>query len=790
MRSLVSLLFPGLLFLALPLKAGEAPTPPALTVWVVEGETETELSSKILDFGEVPLGQRITRRVKIRNDEAVPVKLFYTLYHASEGYESAFSMTRSPSSGPVAPGAIVEVEFLCAPFMYGNSSDYLILWENYLWELSLGISLRCKTTPPPKPIFGQVHSQFLVKGEPSGIHVWVWGAPPLTYRWSKDGVDLPDVHSSSFDILSPALADVGIYRLSVASGDDPPEVSPPVYVGFLEMSERWVGLRKGGSFERTCTATVPAHPDVTLSWQWLRGGEPLSDGVQADGSEVSGAESATLRITRLTSAMAGHYNCRVTMHTPEGTVSGQSIDGFGVEVIDQVPEWLWLDLPSTLRVSQPLETQLEASQGANRFSASGLPRGLVLDSKTGRITGRPQQASRQDPETGEYTPFRIVLRAGNHLGWSEPAIVELIVEEQSFGGLWTGLVARHPEINANLGGQLDFHVTKAGMASGSLWMNGRKHPFKVALDTHIQHPNTYQASVLLPRPKATPLRLTLNANGGSLREEMAGAPSVAVVTQFSPVFGWNLAGTYNVGFNRSGSLAEGFARLSVGKTGSAVWAGRAGDGSPFTGASRLGLSKETLGLHARLDKDQGSLQGFFRIHSPGFDVDSTATDLPLDVHLRPRASGSKDPTFPGGLATTSITAIGQRFNHDSHFKLYWGVAESTAPSAYLSFVGGPGNQPAAFSQSFRLLQPARVLMARPGYPNPNSVSLSVAATTGLFSGRYVQDATGHKGRFFGLLILHNASLPFSGRGFGQYQLTQNPQAAIHVGTVRWLEPWR
>jgi hypothetical protein len=33
-------------------------------------------------------------------------------------------------------------------------------------------------------------------------------------------------------------------------------------------------------------------------------------------------------------------------------------------------------------------------------------------------------------------------------------------------------------------------------------------------------------------------------------------------------------------------------------------------------------------------------------------------------------------------------------------------------------------------------------------------------------------------------------MPFSGRGFGQYQLTQNPQAAVHVGTVRWLEPWR
>lgn len=788
MRTLISLLL--LVLTLLPAQADEAPTPPALTVWVLEGETDRELSTKVLDFGEVPLGQRVTRRVKIRNDETVPVNLFYTMYHNSEGYESAFSKTRSPSSGPVAPGAIVEVEFLCAPFMYGNSSDYLILWENYLWELSLGISLRCTTTPPPKPIFGQGRSQFLVKGEPSDIHVWVWGAPPLTYRWSKDGVELPDIHSSYFEVLSPTLADVGIYRLSVASGNDPPEISPPVYIGFLEMSERWVGLRKGGSFERTCTATVPAHPDVTLSWQWLRGGEPLSDGVQADGSEVSGAQSATLRITRLTSALAGHYNCRATMHTPEGTVSGQSIDGFWVNVIDQVPEWWSIDLPSAMRVSQPLEVQLEASQGANRFSASGLPRGLVLDSKTGLITGRPQQASRQNPETGEYKPFRIVLRAGNHLGWSEPAVVELIVEEQRHAGRWTGLAARHTEVNAELGGQLDFNVTESGMASGSLWMNGRKHSFKVALDTDINDPSSFQAGILLPRPKATPLRLTLHAGGGTVREETSGAPVAAIATHYCPKYRTGYAGNYNVGFNRKGGLADGFARLVISSTGSAVWTGRAGDGSVFTAASSLGTAEHTLGLHARLDKDQGSLQGFFRISGPVFDVDSTTMDLPLDLFLQARGAGSKDLTFPDGLATTSITAIGQRYDRDRNMALYWGLAESPSPSAYLSFYGGTGSNPAPFNQFFRLLPPSRLLMPRRGEANPNGVSLSLSPTTGLYSGRYAEAATGRQGSFYGMLILHSASMSFSGRGFGQFLLSQNPETPVHVGTVHWMDAMR
>jgi hypothetical protein len=48
-------------------------------------------------------------------------------------------------------------------------------------------------------------------------------------------------------------------------------------------------------------------------------------------------------------------------------------------------------------------------------------------------------------------------------------------------GHYTGIIGRHAEVNSNMGGRLDYSVTRSGLASGSLWMDGRRYPFRVTL---------------------------------------------------------------------------------------------------------------------------------------------------------------------------------------------------------------------------------------------------------------------------------------------------------------------
>lgn len=68
----------------------------------------------------------------------------------------------------------------------------------------------------------------------------------------------------------------------------------------------------GGSAVYTCTATG----DPTLSYQWKKGGSDLSDGVNGNGSTVSGAQTSQLTISNLHSLDAGNdYTCTVTSST-------------------------------------------------------------------------------------------------------------------------------------------------------------------------------------------------------------------------------------------------------------------------------------------------------------------------------------------------------------------------------------------------------------------------------------------------------------------------------------------
>ena len=354
-------------------------------------------------------------------------------------------------------------------------------------------------------------------------------------------------------------------------------------------------------------------------------------------------------------------------------------------------------------------------------------------------------------------------------------------------GHYTGIIGRHAEVNSNMGGQLDYSVTRSGMASGSLWMDGRKYPVRVARPR--MGSSFVTGSVSLKRPKATSLQLIFNETSGSVGERDSGAPTAAIfIGRKHILISTPETGSYTVGFTRSYPLAEGFARLILRRSGSGTWIGRAGDGSAFTSGTHLiaGDLRSNFPLHARLDKDQGSLQGLFTRNTSILDIASTAARLPLDIFLKPR-DPLKDRTFATGLTPTAITAIGSRYDRTETIDIFLARSSNYTASSELLFSGLDGlPYPLLFRQYFLVRHPAKVTVPRPGVDNPNKVTLQFNFATGLYTGRYLEKSTGRKGTFYGALVRHSPTLSSRPRSFGQYHMSLGKLDPTHIGTLQWL----
>lgn len=351
-------------------------------------------------------------------------------------------------------------------------------------------------------------------------------------------------------------------------------------------------------------------------------------------------------------------------------------------------------------------------------------------------------------------------------------------------GHYTGLIEREAMVNANMGGRLDFSVTRSGMLSGSLWMDGRRYPFRLAVINH--------AALTIKRAKSPGLRLSFDSTSGRVSLDNTGdTPSAAIfIYRKAILVAAPDVGSHTVGFTGNKPLAEGFARLLLRRNGSATWIGRAGDGSAFTCGTHITENMDPLAivpLHARLDKDQGSLQGFMTRHSWTTDIISTSAEMPLDVFLKAR-DPLKDRTFASGLEPTSVTAVGSRYDRAATLEIFLVRASNPLVSSELVFFGlNETSYPRLFQQNFIVRLPGKVSVPRTGEDNPNGVILRLAPSTGLYSGRFVEKSTGRKGTFFGVLVRNSALKPFGGRGFGQYLMPLDKLEPTHVGTVQWLK---
>ncbi len=178
------------------------------------------------------------------------------------------------------------------------------------------------TTQPPATPSATVNSNFTMS-------VAATGEGTLTYQWRKGGVNLSNgatgngsatyagVMTNTLAINTAQIGDSGNYDVVITNEGGPVTsntaaltvsntVLPPSIAQGGQPSNQTLLSGSTASFSVTANGTSP------LAYQWYKGGSLLTNGTTAQGSTISGANSAQLTITNTKIADAGSYYVVVT----------------------------------------------------------------------------------------------------------------------------------------------------------------------------------------------------------------------------------------------------------------------------------------------------------------------------------------------------------------------------------------------------------------------------------------------------------------------------------------------
>ena len=452
----------------------------------------------------------------------------------------------------------------------------------------------------------------------------------------------------------------------------------------------------------------------------------------------------------------------------------------------QIPVMNPATLPS-IQVGSLFNHPFSAVNYPQTYSATGLPAGLKLNPSTGVVSGRPTVSG----------SFTLRVRASNSAGTSAILSAPLVITPlpQNLVGTFTGLVARDPVANGNLGARLTLTTTSRGTYTAKITRGA----------TTISAPVGY---LNLSPPQVTttlggqPLSLTLDPHTNLL----SGAHGPASVSGWRSTWSRTTPATNRVGYysfaldlassGDQGAIAipqgSGYAAVSVSASGALTLAGRTADGSAITTSSFIGPSGQ-IAVHASLYAHRGSLTGFLDLveSTPGTLADNTL--LGSLTWLKPATTSR---TYKSAFGPVNLTATGRYL---APSKTGFVILGLPAPgTAFLDFTEA-GTSPSATNPDVTFTYTAANIITLPTFvsgANPGRTTLSITKTTGALSGSFTLTDTSPPStrtvRFQGLIV-RPATGPVKARGY--FLLPQIPVAGetnatspILSGKVELLQP--
>jgi formylglycine-generating enzyme required for sulfatase activity len=427
------------------------------------------------------------------------------------------------------------------------------------------------------------------------------------------------------------------------------------------------------------------------------------------------------------------------------------------------------------------------------IEATGLPPGLRLDKSNWTIAGRPTAARLNSKR--QIQPYTVKVRARGISGFgpwvSFPWTVEPIPPRLSggfegFAGYDSEMFPVAVQVRVSASGAVTGYLRMEAPTARVAFSAGRERRVSIkglVMTNQDGSSGVVEASGRLGS-ETWILSLNLPTGGGATigwLEEPSGDRLDVSAWRLNTVPQPTQTGVFHVrlrpydeAFHEGSDVkvpeGDGFARVTIGKTGLGRVSGRLPDGTALNVSAGLGDGGE-LGLFAMINQMDGmgwtvatgGISGQLRINNAVVEGEVIFTRLN-------RILGKTNRIHPEGFSL-SVAAEGGRFALNAGGMVLGLTLPLQPDNTQVIMTGGALPGVSMLTQNVSLGLRNRVSLARGGsFDNANYVSFSLNAQTGLWSGTFSYDGTSARSRrgvFQGLLI------PGLNGGFG-YQLLGEP----------------
>ncbi len=557
----------------------------------------------------------------------------------------------------------------------------------------------------------------------------VTGAPAPSLQWRKDGAGIAGATGASYSIPKAQLAHAGSYALRATNSVGTAQ-SPPALLAVVDTNLRALDLTVNSTTTLTCGAA-----GTSISYQWTKDGAPLNNV-----APFSGVQTKALTLTRMSTAESGSYACVVTQ-------GANSLAGglTTLRVIDAVPAIITpVALPEAVvsGVYGPFTIPVDPaiSKAPASYAARGLPAGLVFNTATGVISGRPT--------VSKATPYVVTLTATNVRGSSTTTMANLMVNALPDGtvGTFHGFVQREPDLNGNLGGRLTLTTTATGTCSGTLVHGATAYPFSGGVLSASVGSLSPTCVINIPRPGLVALRLAFTVDSANNRLAFA---TLGDGTYVASVQAWRnkwttavpataYQGYYTLALKTPAGQpllpqGNGYGSFTASSTGTLNVVATLADGTTLTTGTFVGPLGEVLMHQASTTAD--TVVGFVTI-TPGSAPGYTDSTLVGTVDWSRKQQAATQRTYRDAFGPVDLTVVGGRYVVPSTTAIVMGLLDKP-DNAQVRFVSGGIDDSPPVPDITARIKPGGTVTPPLTVNNPRGTTLTVLPASGSFSGGFV-----------------------------------------------------
>lgn len=652
-----------------------------------------------------------------------------------------------------------------------DTGDYDVLVSNDTTTLTSDTAKVSLRTAPE--ITSQPVGKVVEVGQPLVLTTTVTGAPDPSFTWRRSGKTVSGQKEATLNIPAAKVTDGGRYDLLAKN------VAGKVYSNTADV----IVVDKSSPLaatvlNKTVVLKAQASGPPGMLYQWKKDGSIFVE----DGDNIKGSETATLTIKKVTANET--YTCSV--RTAEGDLT--AVTGAWRVVIVQRP--IFDDFtPDTAYVGIDYDYTLpgggEDSTNISSFSVSGLPSGLKLDARTGRITGKANAP-------GNYT---LKVSAKNPAGKSATVTANMVVLPlpEAVVGTFVGQVGVSDIFNEGQGGRIDMTVTDGGKISGKLTMGKDVLSFTGTMDQTAGAIRTTGQATVKRKGNLAPLQMSLSAlspsgytDSGNVTGTLTDGENSVAFTAYRKIYNINWSpnfsyvGKLNIGLTlpttSSGQLnipqGQGYLVATPDNAGTVSIAGRLADGTTVTCSSFLGGQQQFL-VYQSLYKKTGAILGQSYLQYIETLSDNSANRFRVDGELvwkKGAQSSSKEFTYKEGFGPLILDALGMSYIPQNKFP-----EDDNVSPIVMSLPNAEGNASLNFDEggleaseinpdvlALRIKNNNDVSITSGAITNPGKATLNINASTGFFSGSFElsdPSAPSRKASYAGLIIQQIPTIP-------------------------------